>query len=67
MRREKQLADKYLVKALIWHTGLQAYCEPGSVVQLKHLAESEINYLIRNGVIEPLAETESDITEEGGE
>ena len=55
---------EYLVKVLIWHTADQAYYEPGTAAKLDHLSKDEIDQLVRNGIVEPVAKA-SKHTEKG--
>jgi len=59
MRRTKNM-KRYLVKELIYHTGLQEYCLPGAVVDLSHLSDEEISELVAQGVVEEFEENKGD-------
>jgi len=58
MKKEK--SKKYRVLRRIWHSGEHRGVEPGEVVSLDHLNEKKIEFLVKSGVVEPVAEEVKD-------
>lgn len=50
---------KYRATTLLWHTRQERYIEPGEMVNLSHLYDSEIEMLLEMGVIEAAPEEKS--------
>lgn len=48
------MADKYIVRMRIWHTGDEQYYDAGANVTMTHLADFQIERLIAQSVIEPV-------------
>lgn len=48
--------DRYNVLMRIWHTKDEQYYDDGDNVSLTHLADFQIERLVAQGVIEPVAE-----------
>lgn len=48
--------DEYTTLVRIWHTGDKQYYDAGENVTMTHLADFQIERLIAQGVIEPVAE-----------
>ena len=59
------MASKYKVLARIWHTGDKCYYEAGASATMTHLADFQIERLIAQGVIEPIAKTKREAKQHG--
>ncbi len=56
---------RYNVLMRIWHTKDEQYYDDGDNVSLTHLADFQINALIAQGVIEPVAKKKREVKQHG--
>ena len=56
---------KYRVLMRIWHTDDKRYYGPGANVTMMHLADFQIDQLVAQGIIEPIAKKKREVKQHG--